>query len=150
MWPVILIALLACTGAGPSVSVTVDSAFYSSGEKVVVEVCACWVPENYTDLPLSVYIDGPDGRNQLFMDLTFSQLPVTIAWDIPENATAGDYTVTVTWDHHYVQTGFIVEGQPIPEFPFPLVVFLVAIASAYAAVSRWKTSARPEALATHP
>jgi hypothetical protein len=127
----------------------VDSTFHIPGEKVVVEVCACWVPENYTDLPLSVYIDGPDGRNQFFLDLTFNQLPVTIAWDIPENATTGQYTITVTWDHHYLQTGFIVEAQPIPEFPFPLLVFLVAFTVASAAVARRKASASPETPSAH-
>ena len=48
--------------------------------------------------------------------------------------------VIVTWDHRYVETEFIVEGQPIPEFPSPLVVFFVAFAIANLAISRWKTS----------
>ena len=90
---------------------------------------------------LELYIDGPDGRNVYHADLQLSDLPTTIAYTIPEDSPGGLYTVTVTWDHQYVRTGFTVAGQPVPESPFPFAVMLFAFTVAILAVSRRKASA---------
>ena len=60
----------------------------------------------------------------------------TVIIQLPPDAPNGTYTVMVSWSHRYVETGFIVESQPIPEFPFAQIVFLFIIVVALASVSR--------------
>jgi len=146
MHPIILIALLAVARASPAVTVSLDRGWYSPGESVVIHILATGEHSNASSLWL--YIDGPDGRNLYFTDLPFQSQKLN--WTVPVHAAEGTYTVTVTWDHRYIRTGFIVEGQPIPEFPVASLVLIVATAIAFLAISRREASARSEALATHP
>jgi hypothetical protein len=136
---ILLIAVLLMTQATPTVTVATDQGWYSPGDQVTVQVTARGMPWNET---LWLYVDEPDGRN-----LYFAELPAnggTINLTLPQDAADGSYTVTIMWDHRYVQTGFIVQSQPIPEFPFPLVVLLLAVATAVAAISWRKTGASAE------
>lgn len=140
MHPLFLVALVMVAQVGPTVAVTTDRGWYSPGERVTVHVSA-------TGFALSdqlwLYVDRPDGHNLYSIELSAGG--GTIVLTLPRDAPEGLYTVTVVWDHRYVQTGFIVEGQPIPEFPFPFAVLLFAFAIATLAVSRRKTSSSAEA-----
>jgi len=150
MHPIILIILLAVAQASPAVIVTVstDRGWYSLGESVTIQIQVV-MTENPTNMTwLWLYIDKPDGHNAFFMQLNATNQ--TLVWNIPADAPAGSYTVTVTWDHRYSQTGFTVEGQPIPEFPFAPLVLMVATAIAFLAVSWRKASARSETPVAHP
>ena len=150
MYPIILIILLALTQASPAVIVTVstDRGWYSPGESVTIQIQVV-MTENPTNMTwLWLYIDKPDGHNAFFAQL--EAINQTITWQIPPDAPEGVYTVTVTWDHRYSQTGFIVEGQPIPEFPFTPLVLIVAAAIAFLALPRRQASARSETLVPHP
>jgi hypothetical protein len=140
MHPLFIVLLLMVTQVGPTVTVSTDRGFYSPGDQVVIRVSATGFDENDT---LWLYVDKPDGRN-----LYFGELPAngdTVVVRLPQDAPDGTYTVTVTWDHRYIETGFIVETQPIPEFPFPLVVLFVAFTIAALTLARRKASARTSA-----
>lgn len=131
MYASLLILALSLLQISPTVTVATDRTWYSPGDEVTIQVSTTGMPENQT---LWLYVDGPDGRNWYF-----DQLPAngtTLALVLPADAQDGTYTVTVTWDHQYVETGFIVESQPIPEFSFAPVVFLVAITIATLAASK--------------
>jgi hypothetical protein len=142
MHPAVLILMLALAQASPRVCVSTDRGFYSPGGQVTIYVSAAGVNES-----LWVYVDKPDGHSLYYTEL--SSCSETINVTLPQDAPDGSYTITVTWDHRYVQTGFIVESQPVPEFPFPFVVFFVAIAIAVATLSRRETSASSETLVSH-
>jgi len=132
----------------PTVTVSTDRGSYRPGESVTIQIQVA-MTENPTNMTwLWLYIDKPDGHNALFMQL--DPVNQTIVWNIPVNATQGAYTVTVMWSHRYAETGFTVEGQPIPEFPFAPLVLMVATAIAFLAVSWRKASARSETLAPRP
>jgi hypothetical protein len=66
---------------------------------------------------------------------------------LPQDEPDGPYTVTVTWDHRYVETGFVVESQLVPEFPFAFLVLILALAIASAAISWRKASLSAETIA---
>jgi hypothetical protein len=91
---------------------------------------------------LWLYVDKPDGHNLHFAELPASGGAVKVT--LPIDAPPGFYTVIVTWDHQYIQTGFMVEGQPIPEFPITPMVFIIAFAFATATLARRQASARAE------
>ena len=147
MWLTLFLAALLVSQTNPVVGISVDNPFPDPGDTVTIAVCACGPAENQN---LELYIDSPDGRSVYHADLQLSDLPSTIAYTIPDDASGGLYTVTVTWDHQYVQTGFTVAGQPVPESPIAQLVFFVAIAFATLALSRRKASARAQASASHP
>jgi len=148
MYPIILIMLIMAAQVSQAVTVTTDRGWYSPGKSVTIKIQIV-MTENPTNMTwLWLYIDKPDGHNAFFAQL--EAVNQTITWQIPPDAAEGAYTVTVTWDHRYSQTGFIVEGQPIPEFPFAPLVLVVATAIAFLALSRRQAGARSEALATHP
>jgi len=148
MHPVILIILLAVAQASPTVTVSTDRGWYSPGESVTIQIQVV-MTDNPTNMTwLWLYIDKPDGHNALFMQL--DPVNQTIVWNIPVNATEGTYTLTVTWDHRYSQTGFIVQAQPIPEFPVASLVLILVTAIAFLAISRRQANARSETLAPHP
>ena len=145
MHPFALILLLALAQTSPQVAVMTDRGWYAPGEQVQITVSVTGFDENET---LWLYVDKPDGHNLYFAELSAhgGTFVVTLTQDAPE----GSYAVTVMWDHRYVQTGFIVESQPVPEFPFPLAVLLVAFTVATLAISRRKASASAPSLASHP
>lgn len=147
MWLTLFLAALLLSQTGPVVGVTVDNPFPNPGDTITITVCACSPTRNQS---LELYIDGPDGRNVYHADLQPSDLPATIAYTIPEDTPGGLYTVTVTWDHQYVQTGFTVAGQPVPESPFPFAVMLFAFTVAILALSRRKASASAPSIVSHP
>lgn len=148
MYPIILIMLVMAAQVSPAVTVTTDRGWYSPGEPVTINITVV-MTDNPTNMTwLWLYIDKPDGRNALFMQL--HAVNQTIVWDIPAEAPEGGYAVTVTWDHRYSQTGFIVEGQPIPEFSFTPLVLIVATAIALLALPRREASARSETLGARP
>jgi len=140
MHPLFIVLLLMVAQVGTTVTVSTDRSFYSPGDQVAICVSATGFDENET---LWLYVDKPDGRN-----LYFGELPAngdTVVVRLPQDAPDGTYTVTVTWDHRYVETGFVVESQPIPEFPFAPLVLIFAFAIAFATVSWRKASARTSA-----
>jgi len=148
MYPIILIMLVMAAQVSPAVTVTTDRSWYSPGESVTIQITVV-MTDNPTNMTwLWLYIDKPDGHNALFMQL--HAVNQTIVWDIPADAREGAYTVTVTWDHRYSQTGFIVEGQPIPEFPLAPLVLIVAAAIAFLTLPRRQASARSETLGARP
>jgi hypothetical protein len=149
LWIAIFLAALLLSQAGPVVGVAVDNPFPNPGDTIQITVTTCLASRGWND-SLWLSIDSPDGHNLYYAELGAGNLTTKIPYKIPQDAPGGLYTVTVTWDHQYVQTGFTVEAQPIPEFPSPLVVFLVAIAAASAAISRRQASARSKTLAAHP
>jgi hypothetical protein len=142
MHPAVLILMLALAQAGPHVCVSTDRGFYSPGDQVIIQVTAAGIPSNET---LWLYVDRPDGRN-----LNCTELPApggTFVVSLPHDALEGSYAVTVMWDHRYVQTGFIVESQSVPEFPFPLVVLLGTTIATLTLLGR-KAGAPPETAST--
>jgi len=145
MYASLLILALSLLQISPTVAVATDRTWYSPGDEVTIQVSTTGMPENQT---LWLYVDKPDLRNWYFGQLPANGTIVTLV--LPADAQDGTYTVTVTWDHRYVQTGFIVEGQPIPEFPLAPLVLIFATAIAFLALPRRQASARSEALATHP
>jgi hypothetical protein len=145
MYASLLILALSLLQISPTVAVATDRTWYSPGDEVTIQVSTTGMPENQT---LWLYVDKPDLRNWYFGQLPANGTTVTLV--LPADAQDGTYTVTVTWDHRYVQTGFIVEGQPIPEFPLAPLVLIFATAIAFLALPRRQASARSEALATHP
>jgi hypothetical protein len=143
MHHILLVALIVIAQVSPSVTVSTDRGWYSPGEQVTVHISTTGFVSSER---LWLYIDKPDGYN-----LYFTELPVcgdTIAVTLPLDAPSGTYTVTVTWDHRYVETGFVVESQPVPEFPFSFLVLILALAIASTAVSRRKARARSMILAS--
>lgn len=148
MYPAVtLVALLVIAQATPSVTVALDRGEYRPGEQVTIHILATG---HLSDIGLLwLYIDGPDGHNRYFTDLPFRSQKVN--WTIPLDAAQGMYTVTVTWDHRYVETGFIVQGQPIPEFPNSMIVVLMfAAAFAVLAISRRQASLSAKTATAHP
>jgi hypothetical protein len=141
-----LVALLVIAQATPIVTVSLDRGWYQPGEEVLIHIHA--TGEHSSISLLWLYIDGPDGRNLYFTDLPFRSQKLN--WTIPIDAILGSYTVTVTWDHRYSETDFVVEGQPIPEFPFAPLVLIFAAAIAFLALPRREASARSETLGAHP
>ena len=144
MYLALIISILLLTQVTPVVTVTTDRGWYSPGDQVTIEISAAGFNSGEQ---LWLYVDKPDGHN-----LYFAELPAdgdTVVVRLPQDAPDGTYTVTVTWDHRYIETGFIVETQPIPEFPFPLVVLFVAFTIAFAAISWRKASASAKTIATH-
>lgn len=138
----ILLAFLVAQ-ASPLVTVSVDRAWYSPGEQVAILVHI----EASADMNSTyfwLYLDGPDGRNILFTELyALNETALLITYSIPANATEGMYTVTVTWDHQYAQTGFMVQAQPIPEFPsVSILVLTFAAAATFLTIPGRKTGAR--------
>jgi hypothetical protein len=148
VWLTLFLAALLLSQAGPVIGVTVDNPFPNPGDTVSITVCACLMPQAWND-SLELSIDGPDARNIYHADLQSADLPTTIVWTVPNDSAGGLYTVTVTWDHQYIETGFTVMGQPIPESPIAQLVFFVAIAFATLALSRRKASARAQTPAPH-
>ena len=152
MYLALIISILLLTQVTPAVTVTTDRAWYAPGEIVSIQVVVLG-PFNDT---LDIYVDNPEGRNIWYLccQLAFAGEGTGFIWTfnvtIPPDAPLGAYTVTVTWDHRYVETGFIVEGQPIPEFSFAPLVLIFAFAIAYAAILGRKASARAQASNSHP
>jgi len=140
MYAALLILALSLLQISPTVTVATGRTWYSPGDEVTILVSTTGMPENQT---LWLYVDGPDGRNWYFDHLSANG--TTLALVLPADAQDGTYTVTVTWDHQYVETGFIVESQPIPEFSFAPVVLLLAVTAALATLSRRKAGARTSA-----
>jgi hypothetical protein len=135
LWPVILVALLLVAQV-PTVTVTTDRICYAPGDEVqvIVQLSHGWTLSGM----MWFYIDKPDGHNLYFTYANLSFASATgFVFTLPQDAPEGNYTVTVTHDHDiYIQTTFIVEAQPVPEFPFPLAVLLVAFTVATLAISR--------------
>jgi hypothetical protein len=129
---------------GPTVTLSTDRGFYRPGDQVLIRVSATNMALNDS---LWLYVDMPDGHNLYFAELLANGGTVVVP--LPRDAPDGTYTVTVTWDHRYVETGFIVESQPIPEFPFTPLVLTIAVALAFTAISWRKASSRASALASH-
>jgi len=148
LWFTLFLAALLLSQSGPVIGITVDNPFPNPGDTITITICTCLAPQGWND-SLWLSIDSPDGHNLYYQELGAGDLTARIPYKIPQDALGGLYTVTVTWDHQYVQTGFTVDAQPIPEFPFPLVVFLVAIAAATLAISRRQATARSKTLAAH-
>jgi uncharacterized protein YceK len=145
MHPFLLVALIVVAQVSPCVTVSTDRGWYSPGEQVIVRVSTTGFISSER---LWLYVDKPDGYN-----LYFTELPACgdiIAVTLPQDAPDGTYTVTVTWDHRYVETGFIVESQPVPEFPFSFLVLILALAVASTALSRRKARARSMTLSLTP
>lgn len=140
MHPLFIVLLVMVAQVGPTVTVSTDRGFYSPGDQVVIRVSATGMALNDR---LWLYVDMPDGHNLYFTELLSNGDTVVVP--LPQDAPDGTYTVTVTWDHRYVETGFIVESQPIPEFPFTPLVLTIAVAVAFAAISWRKASARTQA-----
>jgi hypothetical protein len=134
-WFLALVLVLA--QSSPVVSVSIDRASYSPGDQVLVTVR---VAGGTLNSRLWLYVDKPEGHNLHFAELPASGGEVRVT--LPVDAPPGFYTVIVTWDHQYVETGFIVEGQPIPEFPITPMVFIIAFAIATLATSRRQASTR--------
>lgn len=145
MHPLFLVILVMVAQVSPTVAVSTDRAWYSPGEQVTIHVSTTGFASSER---LWFYVDKPDGHNLYFTEL--SSRGGTIVLKLSEDASDGSYMVTVTWDHHYIQTGFIVQSQPIPEFPFPLAVLLVAFTIAFATLSRRKTSTSAKTATSHP
>jgi hypothetical protein len=149
LWFTLFLAALVLSQSGPVVGVAVNNPFPNPGDTITITICTCLAPQGWDD-SLWLSIDSPDGHNLYYQELGAGHLTTTIPYKVPQDAPSGLYTVTVTWDHQYVQTGFTVDARPIPEFPSPLVVFLVAIAAAAVAISRRQASASSKTLAAHP
>ncbi len=145
MHPILLVALVMIAQVNPSVTVSTDKGWYSPGEQVIVRVSTTGFVSSER---LWLYVDKPDGHNLYFTEL--SACGDTIIVTLPQDAPDGPYTVTVTWDHRYVETGFVVESQPVPEFPFTFLVLILALAVASTAISRRKASTGAETIALHP
>ena len=144
MYPAILLMLvLSIAQVSPAVTVTTDRTCYAPGDQVQVIVR---IDGGTLSGMIWFYIDKPDGHNLYFAYANITLAHATgFVFSLPQDAPEGNYTVTVTHSHSlYVQTTFIVVGEPIPEFPFPFVVFFVAFAIATLAISWRKTSARAE------
>jgi hypothetical protein len=139
MHPILLILLAMSALASQTVTVTTDRAAYAPGEEVTIRVSTSGFASNER---LWLYVDKPDGHNLHFAELPASGGAVKVT--LPIDAPPGFYTVIVTWDHQYIQTGFMVEGQPIPEFPITPMVFIIAFAFATATLARRQASARAE------
>ena len=112
----------------PVVSVMTDRGFYSPGDQVTITISATGTEGSY----LWLSVTKPDGHNLYYSRVTNA----TVIIQLPPDAPNGTYTVMVSWSHRYVETGFVVESQPIPEFPFAPIVFLFIIVVALASVSR--------------
>ena len=145
MHPILLVALVMVAQVSPTVTVSTNKGWYSPGEQVIVRVSATGFTSSER---LWLYVDKPDGRNLNFTEL--SACGGTIVVTLPQDAPDGPYTVTVTWDHRYVETGFVVESQPVPEFPFTFLVLILALTVASTAISRRKASTGAETIALHP
>jgi hypothetical protein len=142
MHPILLVALVMVAQVSPTVTVSTDKGWYSPGEQVTVRVSTTGFASSER---LWLYVDKPDGRNLNFTEL--SACGGTIVVTLPQDAPDGPYTVTVTWDHRYVETGFVVESQPVPEFPFTFLVLILALTVASTAISRRKASTGAETIA---
>jgi hypothetical protein len=142
MHPILLVALVIVAQVSPTVTVSTDKGWYSPGEQVTVRVSTTGFASSER---LWLYVDKPDGRNLYFTEV--SACGGSIVVTLPQDAPDGPYTVTVTWDHRYVETGFVVESQPVPEFPFTFLVLILALAVASTAVSRRKASTSAETIA---
>jgi hypothetical protein len=147
VWLTLIAIILLVTQTSPVIGISIDNPFPNPGDTITITVCICIAPPGWNET-LWLSIDSPDGHT-----LYYSQLNATaIQYKIPQDAPSGLYSVTVMYDHQYVQTGFTVEdqGQPIPEFPFPFAVLLVAFTVATLAISRRQASASSRTLAAHP
>jgi len=146
MHPILVLALLLVAQVPPTVGVSTDRTWYAPGDQVQVTITIF-----NSDLEqLWVYVDGPDGRNLYFNRIVPGNLTAFIIFvTLPGDLADGMCTITVTWDHEYVQTGFIVETQPIPEFPAAPLVFVFAFTIATLALARRKAGARTETAAAH-
>jgi hypothetical protein len=145
MHHILLVALIVIAQVSPSVTVSTDRGWYSPGEQVIVRISTTGFISSER---LWLYIDKPDGYGLYFAEL--SACGDIIVVTLPQDAPDGTYTVTVTWDHRYVETGFIVESQPVPEFPFAFLVLILALAVTSATVSRRKASTGAETVALDP
>jgi hypothetical protein len=129
IYPTLFVMVLLVIAQVPTVTVMTDRGFYAPGDQVRIQVTASGLQDNET---LWLYIDKPDRHN-----LNYTELPAcggTFNVTLPQDAPEGSYTVTVMWDHRYVETGFIVETRPIPEFPVTPLVLMIAIAIATLAI----------------
>jgi hypothetical protein len=142
MHPAVLILMLALAQASPRVCVSTDRGFYSPGDEVTIYVSAAGLNES-----LWVYVDKPDGHSLYYTELSCRSETINVT--LPQDAPDGSYTIIIMWDHRYVQTGFIVESQPVPEFPLPFVVFFIAFAIATLALAGRKASASAETPSAH-
>jgi len=140
MYAALLIMALSLLQISPTVTVATDRTWYMPGDEVTILVSSTGMPQDQT---LWLSVDKPDLLNLYFTELPASGRLVNVT--LPVDTQDGLYTVTVTWDHRYVQTGFIVESQPIPEFSFAPVVLLLAVTAALATLSRRKAGARTSA-----
>jgi hypothetical protein len=112
----------------PTVTVMTDRGFYSPGDQVIITVTATGTEGSY----LWLSVNKPDGHNLYYSRVTNA----TVIIQLPLDAPNGTYAVMVAWSHRYVETGFVVQSQPIPEFPFAPIMFLFIIVVALASVSR--------------
>jgi hypothetical protein len=145
MYPLFLVMLVVAAQASPAVTVSTDRGWYSPGDQVSIYISTTGFASSEQ---LSLYVDKPDGHNLYFTEL--DSRGGTIDVMLPQDAADGTYTITVTWDHRYVETGFVVESQPIPEFPLTSLVLLVAFATAFAAILGRKTSVSAKAATVDP
>jgi hypothetical protein len=148
LWLTLVAVILLATQTSPVIGISVDNPFPNPGDTIAITICVCIAPPSWNET-LWLSIDSPDGHTLNYTELGIVNATITIPYRVPQDAASGLYTVTVYWDHQYVQTGFTVDAQPIPEFPFPPVVFLVAIAAATLAISRRQATARSKTLTTH-
>ena len=118
----------------PTVTVMTDRGFYSPGDQVIITVSATGTEGSY----LWLSVTKPDLHNLYYARLTNT----TVIIQLPPDAQNGTYTVMVTWSHRYVETGFIVMGQPIPEFPTATIMFMLVLVAVLACVSRQKPISR--------
>ena len=142
MHPILLVALVMVAQVSPTVTASTDKGWYSPGEQVMVRVSTTGFASSER---LWLYVDKPDGHNLYFTEV--SACGGTIVVTLPQDAPDGPYTITVTWDHRYVETGFVVESQPVPEFPFTFLVLILALTVASTAISRRKASTSAETIA---
>jgi hypothetical protein len=143
MHPILLVALVMVAQVSPTITVSTDKGWYSPGEQVMVRVSTTGFAPSER---LWLYVDKPDGHNLYFTELPASgdNIIVTLPQDVPD----GIYTITVAWDHRYVETGFVVQSQPVPEFPLAFLVLILALTVASTSISRRKASPSAKTPAT--
>jgi uncharacterized protein YfaS (alpha-2-macroglobulin family) len=121
----LILTLLASPGQAATLAVRTDSAQYLPGDWVtgyILLPCPC-------SEPLEFYVDKPDGRNLAFGIFENLTARMNFQFRLPEDAPYGNYTITITMDHTYAQTWFMVVSwiYPVPEFSGVAVVIFSAL-----------------------
>jgi uncharacterized protein YfaS (alpha-2-macroglobulin family) len=126
----LVLTLLASPRQAAALTVATDQAQYLPGDWVTGYVtlpCPC-------SEPLMFYVDKPDGRNLAFGIFENLTARMNFRFRLPEDAPYGNYTITITIDHEYAQTWFLVSKYfgPVPEFSgLALVTFSALAASLF-------------------